>query len=93
VSSDEDDPIGGTLSDFSNYESSDEDTHNKNARNVPSSSNDYSTRHVYPGASDFDVSTKKGLLDEDDPFADPFGDGHGVDDFSSLQNSEKQRVW
>lgn len=40
-----------------------------------------------------DLTTKKGLLDEDDPFADPFGDSHGVDDVSSIQGNGKQRVW
>lgn len=82
------------MSDFSDYESSDEEVHNKNARNVASSSDDYSGRHAYPGASDLDVSTKKGLLEEDDPFADPFGDSHGVDDGSgSIRGGGKQRGW
>lgn len=90
-SSDED--IGrGNLSDYSDYESSDEETHNKKARNAASSSNDNSGRHAYPGTPDLDLSTKKGLLDEDDPFADPFGDGNGVDD-SSIRGNGKQRVW
>src|SRR6266478_3999587 len=79
TSSGEDDPRG-SLSDYSDYESSDEETRSKNAPNTASSSNGYSGQHVYPGASDFDVSTRKDpQLDEDDPFADPFGDGHGVD--------------
>lgn len=43
--------------------------------------------------SDLGVTTKNGLLDEDDPFADPFGDSHGVDDASSIQGSGKQRIW
>jgi len=68
----------GTLSDYSDFGSSDEETHNKNAQNGASSSKDRSGRRSYPGASDLDVSTKKGLLDADDPFADPFGDSHGV---------------
>ena len=72
-----DDEFRGSLSDYSDYGSSDEETHKKNAQNAASSSNDYSGRHTYPGASDLDVSVKKGLLD-DDPFADPFGDSHGV---------------
>ena len=77
----------GSLSDFSDYESSDEETHNKNAT---SSSNDHG-RRAYQGASELDLATKKGLLD-DDPFADPFGDGHGVDD-SSIRGNGKQRAW
>ena len=93
TSSDEDDFVRGSLSDYSDYESSDGETHNKNTRGAASSSNDYSGRHAYPGASDLDVTTKNGLLDEDDPFADPFGDSHGVDDASSIQGSGKQRVW
>ena len=82
----------GSLSDFSDYESSDEETHKKNARNASSSSNNYSGGRAYPGASDLDLATKKGLLD-DDPFADPFGDSHGVDDASSIRENGKQRAW
>ena len=92
--SDDDDFGRGSLSDYSDYESSDEETqNNKNVHNATSSSNDYSGRHAYPGASDLDITAKKGLLDEDDPFADPFGDSHGVDDASSIQGNGKQRVW
>ena len=76
TSSGEDELGRGTLSDYSDYGSSDEDTHNKNAQNGASSSKNPGPR-AYPGASDLDVSVKKGLLD-DDPFADPFGDSHGV---------------
>jgi len=83
-----DEALGRSLSDFSDYESSDEETHNKNAT---SSSNDHG-RGGYSGASDLDLATKKGLLD-DDPFADPFGDGHGVDDSSSIRENGKQRQW
>jgi len=90
--SDEDDFGRGSLSDYSEYESSDEERHNKNTRDAASSSNDYSGRHAYPGASDLDVTTKKGLLDEDDPFADPFGDNHGVDS-SSIHGNGRQGVW
>ena len=78
------------MSDYSEYESSDEETHNRIAQNVASSSNE---RRAYPGVSDFDLSTKKGLLDEDDPFADPFGDSHGVDDSSSIRGDVKQKAW
>jgi len=91
--SDEDDVGRGSLSDFSNYESSDEETHKRNSRNAASSSNDYSKRHAYPGVSDLDVSTKRALLDDYDPFADPFGDSHGVDNSSGVQGNEKQRAW
>ncbi|KAF9643455.1 hypothetical protein BDM02DRAFT_1466312 [Thelephora ganbajun] len=91
TSSDED--LGrGSLSEYSDYESSDEEVHNQNTRNVASSSDNYSGRHTYPGASDLDVTTKKGLL-EDDPFADPFGDSHGVDDSSTILDNGKQKVW
>jgi len=78
-----------TLSDFSDYESSDEEAHKKNVRNAASSSNNYSGRRVYPGASDLDITTGKGLLD-DNPFADPFGDSHGVDVSSSVQGGGRQ---
>ena len=82
TSSGEDD-LRGSLSDYSDYESSDEETH-KNAPNTASSSNGYSGQPAYPGASDLGVATRKAQLDEDDPFADPFGDGHGVDHSGSI---------
>lgn len=77
TSSGEDELVRGSLSDYSDG-SSDEETHNKNSQNGASSSKDRSGQRSYPGASNLDVSTKKGLLDVDDPFADPFGDSHGV---------------
>lgn len=67
------------MSDFSDYESSDEETHNRVTRNAASSSNKYYGRHLYPGESELDSTTEKGLADEN-PFADPFGDSHGVED-------------
>ena len=90
TSSDED--IGRvSLSDFSDYESSDEETHGRDSRNVGSSKN-RSRRNTYPEAPDLDLATQKGFLD-DDPFADPFGDSHGVDDSSSTQENGKQKTW
>ena len=89
TSYDEDELGRGTLSDYSDYESSEEETHNTNAQHAAASSDGY----PYPGASEFDLGAKKSLLDEDDPFADPFGDSHGVDDAPSIQGSGKQRVW
>jgi hypothetical protein len=80
------------LSDFSDYESSDEETHNRRSRSAPSSSNHFSGRRAYPGGSDLDLATKKGSLDED-PFADPFGDSHGVDDSAGVHANGKQRAW
>ena len=81
------DEFRGSLSDYSDYGSSDEETRDKTA---PSSSNGYSERHTYPGSSDVDASAKS---DEEDPFADPFGDSHGVDDPPSTRGNGKQRVW
>ncbi|KAF9778213.1 hypothetical protein BJ322DRAFT_1093712 [Thelephora terrestris] len=92
TSSDEDFGGKGALSDFSDYESSDEEAHKKNARIASSSSNNHSGRNVYLGTSDLDLAPKKALLD-DDPFADPFGDSHGVDDSSSIRENGKQRAW
>jgi len=94
TSSDEDDFGGrGSLSEYSDYQSSDEETHDRSARTFASSSTDYSGRHAYPGVSDLDVGRGKGSLDEDDPFADPFGDNHVVDDSHNIQGNVKQRVW
>jgi len=53
----------GSLSDFSDYDSSDEETHNRNQAA-------YSYR---AGAADAPLSAQ-----EDDPFADPFADGNEV---------------
>ena len=88
----DEDEFRGSLSDFSEYESSGEEAHNKNTQNAASSSNDRPGRRAYQGAPDLDVRTKKGLSDEDDPFADPFGDSHGVDDSSTIRDG-RQRVW
>ena len=77
----------GSLSDFSDYESSDEETHNARASgsNNISAAQAYANKHQRKSSKDYvDVSDdevdvrkdpKKSLLkDEDDPFADPFAD-------------------
>ena len=66
----------GSLSDFSDYQSSDEETHN---RAGPSNAAQ-SRRRGYVDVSDNESSQdvrrdpKQGLLQEEDPFADPFAD-------------------
>ncbi|EIM92246.1 uncharacterized protein STEHIDRAFT_46841 [Stereum hirsutum FP-91666 SS1] len=69
-SSDDEDYRRGTLSDYSDYESSDEDTHNQRAG--PSSGG----RRDYGDDSDSGQDAHKAVknADEDDPFADPFAD-------------------
>ena len=89
TSSDED-FARGSLSDFSDYESSDEETHNKNSRIATSSSNNYSGGRAYPEASGFDATIRKDSPGED-PFADPFGDSHRVDVLSSAREKGRQR--
>ena len=71
-SSDED-ARHGSLSDFSDYESSDEEAHNR------ASSSRHQSRKRYVTVSDDEEidaqkDPKRGLLQEEDPFADPFGD-------------------
>ncbi|KAL1748994.1 hypothetical protein HDZ31DRAFT_79333 [Schizophyllum fasciatum] len=71
---------GGSLSDFSDYESSDEETHNRREAS--------SSRKDYLSASDSDedaavgfrsANDAGGLVDtEEDPFADPFADEAAV---------------
>ncbi|TRM65906.1 hypothetical protein BD626DRAFT_566549 [Schizophyllum amplum] len=72
----------GSLSDFSDYESSDEETHKRNASTsrreyLSGSDDDEDTAVGFRGAND-----KGGLIDtgseEDDPFADPFADATAV---------------
>lgn len=79
----------GSLSDFSDYDSSDEESQNQRASSsrhtgapYASSSTNYgtaATRKHYVNVSDDDLDAKKdtrrGLLEvEEDPFADPFAD-------------------
>ncbi|KAJ6520045.1 hypothetical protein C8R45DRAFT_953693 [Mycena sanguinolenta] len=66
----------GSLSDFSDYDSSDEDTHN---RAGPSKTRDYVTvsddeATGYRGTKVGSPVSKGALVDVDDPFADPFAD-------------------
>lgn len=66
--SSDDDRRGGSLSDFSDYQSSDEDAHHQRAG--PSS------RRTYVTVSDDERDSKRGVRKtvEEDPFADPFAD-------------------
>ena len=71
TSSDEDDSYGrGSLSDYSDYESSDEETHNRASTS--------SRRRSYTAASNSEEGYHKKPLAaqtaQEDPFADPFAD-------------------
>ncbi|KAG9092701.1 putative actin patch assembly and actin polymerization protein, partial [Ceratobasidium sp. UAMH 11750] len=57
----------GSLSDFSDYDSSDEETHNQSPQHA------YSYRHGAEGPSG-----PLSAQEEEDPFADPFADGNEV---------------
>ncbi|CAE6531463.1 unnamed protein product [Rhizoctonia solani] len=59
----------GSLSDFSDYDSSDEETH-RNTQAESSSGYNYRERASAPLSAQQD--------DDEDPFADPFADGNGV---------------
>ncbi|KAF9040439.1 hypothetical protein BDZ89DRAFT_1100184 [Hymenopellis radicata] len=62
----------GSLSDFSDYDSSDEDTHNQyegGKKDYYSVSDDSEDARTVSGSR-----SKGGLVDVDDPFADPFAD-------------------
>ena len=72
----------GSLSDFSDYESSDEETHNHNSGSMSGSASGSHAYREYGSRSDDESETGRGaLLDEDDPFADPEpeeSEGEGV---------------
>ena len=77
----DDDPVyrRGSLSDFSDYESSDESGHNRASASASASKHDYPhSRHYAAHSSEEEVDVRKdthqGLLAEEDPFADPFAD-------------------
>ncbi|KAG7093867.1 hypothetical protein E1B28_007505 [Marasmius oreades] len=64
-------PGGGSLSDFSDYESSDEDMHNNRAWSR------YENKQEYITVSDDSDDAKIGIrrrVEEENPFADPFAD-------------------
>ncbi len=67
----------GSLSDFSDYESSDEEAHRRVSASTSSSrpySSSYGKDDVVGGEEETYGDAKHGLLDEEDPFADPFAD-------------------
>ena len=80
----------GSLSDFSDYESSDEETHNRyshTSSTYPSSSTSgavygrgYDRRASDDDSVDVRRDPKQGLLDDADPFADPFDDRNAGED-------------
>ena len=85
----------GSLSDYSDYESSDEETHNR------ASASGSGSRKAYRNDDkddEVDVSrdTHKGLLNstaEDDPFADPFVDQDEEPGVGTPGIQERKLVW
>ncbi|KAI5121154.1 hypothetical protein M0805_007152 [Coniferiporia weirii] len=77
-SSDEDDyNVRGSLSDYSDYDSSDEETRRKRTTAPAGSSYGASSSRPYATVSDEEVDTRKDTrqaLLQEDPFADPFAD-------------------
>ncbi|KZT02488.1 uncharacterized protein LAESUDRAFT_730235 [Laetiporus sulphureus 93-53] len=71
-SSDEDSVHRGSLSDFSDYDSSDEEANNHSQTRVPTSSHGRGYSQYVAEDEDVRQDTRKGLLsDSEDPFADP----------------------
>lgn len=73
----------GSLSDFSDYESSDEETHNSRATSGSTSRRDYvsvsdsedeAVLPVHGGKSVVNTKAALALVEVEDPFADPFAD-------------------
>ena len=82
----------GSLSDYSSY-SSDEESHNKRATTSSTKYGGDSARRNYVNVSteEFESSdTRKGLLQDDDPFADPFADSSEV---SGQTKGKQTAVW
>jgi len=73
--SDEDDAVyrRGSLSDYSDYESSDEETHKSRSKGQPYVRRDYVTV-----STDSLGGRGQRLVEEEDPFADPFADSAAV---------------
>ena len=67
-------PGRGSLSDFSDYDSLDEDTHNRNVHSSGSGSpgsGKGESKGAYKTFSDEDLIRRQAALDDSDPFADP----------------------
>ena len=87
----------GSLSDFSDYDSSDEEGHKRASSSQQTKSAYVSSSGVknYGNLSDEEIDArrdpKKGLLDEEeDPFADPFADQSEV---GSIVSTDKRGHW
>ncbi|KAI1788797.1 seryl-tRNA synthetase [Ganoderma leucocontextum] len=77
TSSEDDGAYGrGSLSDYSDYQSSNEETHNRAGPSSGTQSRRRDYVHVSDNESSHDVrrNPKQGLVQEEDPFADPFAD-------------------
>ncbi|KIP10112.1 hypothetical protein PHLGIDRAFT_125773 [Phlebiopsis gigantea 11061_1 CR5-6] len=77
----DDDPVyhRGSLSDFSDYESSDEEAHKRASASASAAKHQYPHSHQQGSRSSDDEvdvrqNTHEHLVDEEDPFADPFVD-------------------
>lgn len=97
ANSSDDDQFGthGSLSDFSDYDSSNEDAHNRGSSSQQTGLASTSTVRKYVNVSDDELDArkdpKKGLLDdEDDPFADPFADQSEV---GSIVSTDRRDHW
>ena len=91
-SDDEDVAARGSLSDFSDYESSDGDTHN---RRVTESRPAYGASSSRPYGNDSDDgfgvrAHPRQPPAQEDPFADPFGDSQEV---STPGIESKKQIW
>ncbi|KAL5494963.1 hypothetical protein ACEPAI_425 [Sanghuangporus weigelae] len=91
-SDDEDVGARGSLSDFSDYESSDEETHNRRTAKSRTTRGASSSR-PYANNSDADDDVRanpRQALTQEDPFADPFGDQQEV---STPGIAHKKPMW
>ena|ERR1700761_5818407 len=78
----------GSLSDYSDYDSSDEEQHRQNASSsMATGPNHYADEQE----DDMRLDHARGLLDGDDPFADPFADQEGV--ATPGINERKEMSW
>ncbi|KAG8999652.1 putative actin patch assembly and actin polymerization protein [Tulasnella sp. JGI-2019a] len=80
----------GSLSDYSDYSSEEEESHPSTAG---SSHGHRDYRDLIGGDDDLiqDSEAGTGLLNDDDPFADPFGDGAGIPENLVTPMMEKRR--
>jgi len=88
----------GSLSDYSDYDSSDAEDDTHYSRQPTSTNSDARNYAAYVQDDDRVGGKGKGLLaqeEEDDPFADPFADENGGNDFEVMTPgiSDKRMEW